>query len=39
MVNKGSKEGEQKTKTQNKIPFESPLGKMLKYWNDNTSSH
>jgi hypothetical protein len=35
MGNKGSKGGGQKTKAQDKIPSESPLGKMLKYWDDN----
>jgi hypothetical protein len=34
MGNKGSKEGGQQTKVQDKIPSESPLGKMLKYWDD-----
>jgi hypothetical protein len=34
MRNKGSKEGGQNTKTQDKISSESPLGKMLKYWDD-----
>jgi hypothetical protein len=34
MGNKCSKEGSQKTKSQDKIPSESPLGKMLKYWDD-----
>jgi hypothetical protein len=37
MGNKGSKERGQKTKAQDKIPSGSPLGKMLKYWDD--SSH
>jgi hypothetical protein len=32
--NKDSKEGDQKTKAQDKIPSESPIGKMLKYWDD-----
>jgi hypothetical protein len=34
MGNKGSKEGGQKTKARDKIPFESLLGKMSKYWDD-----
>jgi hypothetical protein len=34
MGNKGSKERGQKTKAQDKIPSESPLRKMLKYWDD-----
>jgi hypothetical protein len=34
--NKGSKEGGQKTKAKDKIPSESPLGKMLKYWDDSS---
>jgi hypothetical protein len=34
MGNKGSKEGDQQMKVQDKIPFKSPLGEMLKYWND-----
>jgi hypothetical protein len=34
MGNKGSKEGGQKTKGQDKIPSGSPLDKMLQYWND-----
>jgi hypothetical protein len=34
MGNKGSKEGSQQTKVQDKIPSETPLGKMLKYWDD-----
>jgi hypothetical protein len=36
MGNKGSKEGGQKTKARDKIPSESPLGKMLKYWDDSS---
>jgi hypothetical protein len=32
--NKGSKEGDQKIKAQDKILSGSPLGKMLKYWDD-----
>jgi hypothetical protein len=35
MGNKGSKEGDEQTKVQDKILSRSPLGKMLKYWNDN----
>jgi hypothetical protein len=35
MGNKGSKEGSQQTKVQDKVPSESTLGKMLKYWDDN----
>jgi hypothetical protein len=34
MGNKGSKEGGQKIKVKDKIPSESPLGKMLRYWDD-----
>jgi hypothetical protein len=34
MGNKGRKEGGQKTKAQDKIPSGSPLGKILKYWDD-----
>jgi hypothetical protein len=34
MRNESSKEGGQQTKVQDKIPSESPLGKMLKYWDD-----
>jgi hypothetical protein len=34
MGNKGSKEGEHKTKAQDKISSGSFLGKMLKYWDD-----
>jgi hypothetical protein len=34
MGNKDRKEGGQKTKAQDKIPSESPLGKMSKYWDD-----
>jgi hypothetical protein len=34
MGNKSSKEAGEKTKAQDKIPFESPLGKMLEYWDD-----
>jgi hypothetical protein len=34
MGNKGSKEEGKKTKAQDKIPSESPLGKMLKHWDD-----
>jgi hypothetical protein len=34
MGNKGSKKGGQKTKAQDKIPSENPLGKILKYWDD-----
>jgi hypothetical protein len=34
MGNKGSKLGGQKTKAQDKIPSGSPLGNMLKYWDD-----
>jgi hypothetical protein len=34
MENKGSKEGGQETKAQDKIPSERPLGKMSKYWDD-----
>jgi hypothetical protein len=34
MGNKGSKEEEQQIKVQDNIPSESPLGKMLRYWDD-----
>jgi hypothetical protein len=34
MGNKGHKEGGQKTKAQDKISSEIPLGKILKYWDD-----
>jgi hypothetical protein len=34
MGNKVSKEGGQRTKAQDEIPSWSPLGKMLKYWDD-----
>jgi hypothetical protein len=34
MGNKGSKEGGQETKAQDKMPSGSLLGKMLKYWDD-----
>jgi hypothetical protein len=34
MGNKGNKEGGQQLKIQDKIPSESLLGKMLKYWDD-----
>jgi hypothetical protein len=34
MGNKSSKEGEQKTKAQDKIPSESSLGKMSTYWDE-----
>jgi hypothetical protein len=34
MGNKGSKEGGQQTKVQDKIPSEGLLGKMLKYWDE-----
>jgi hypothetical protein len=39
MGNKGSKEGDQETKAQDKIPSGSPLGKMLKYWDDTPHTH
>jgi hypothetical protein len=35
MGNKSSKEGGQKIEAQDKIPSESSLGKMSKYWDDN----
>jgi hypothetical protein len=34
MGNKCSKEGGQQTKVQDKISSESPLGKMLNYWDN-----
>jgi hypothetical protein len=34
MGNKGSKEGGQQIKIQDKIPSENPLEKMLRYWDD-----
>jgi hypothetical protein len=34
MGNKGSKEGDQQIKVQDKVPSLSPLGKMLRYWDD-----
>jgi hypothetical protein len=34
MGNTGSKEDGRKTKDQDKIPSEHPLGKMSKYWGD-----
>jgi hypothetical protein len=36
MGNKDSKEGSQQAKVQDKILSESPLEKMLKYWDDST---
>jgi hypothetical protein len=35
MGNKSSEQGGQQTKAQDKIPSESPLGKMLRYWDNN----
>jgi hypothetical protein len=34
MGNKGSKEGEKQIMVQGKILPQSPLGKMLRYWDD-----
>jgi hypothetical protein len=36
MGNKGSKEGGQQIKVQDKIPPEGPLRKILRYWDDNS---